>query len=140
MPVLIFAGALAGVAGTLYASVQTYITPEAFNFDLSLLFFVAILVGGRGTVLGPALATVILTILPELSVDLAAWSTLIHAALLLGITLLVPGGIGEGLRMLTEPPLPQIGPSAFGRSRRVTMTALKRRRSRPVRSASVLAG
>lgn len=107
VPVLIFAGALAGVAGTLYASVQTYITPEAFNFDLSLLFFVAILVGGRGTVLGPALATVILTILPELSVDLAAWSTLIHAALLLGITLLVPGGIGEGLRKLTEPPLPQ---------------------------------
>jgi len=39
----------------LFASLQTYITPDAFTFDLSVLFFIAILIGGRGSILGPML-------------------------------------------------------------------------------------
>ena len=31
--VFIFSGALAGVAGGLFASLQSYITPDAFTFD-----------------------------------------------------------------------------------------------------------
>lgn len=94
-PVFLLAGGLAGVAGTLFAAMQTHINPEAFNFDLAVLFFVAILVGGRGSIIGPFVATAVLTVLPELAAPLAAWSTFIHAAVLLGITLLVPGGIAE---------------------------------------------
>src|SRR5215213_5721149 len=63
--VFLFSGALAGVAGGLFATLQSYISPEAFTFDLSVLFFIAILVGGRGSVLGPLIATVVLTWLPE---------------------------------------------------------------------------
>jgi branched-chain amino acid transport system permease protein len=29
----------------LFASLQTYITPDAFTFDLSVMFFIAILIG-----------------------------------------------------------------------------------------------
>ena len=32
----LFAGALAAIAGGLFASLQTYITPDAFTFDLSI--------------------------------------------------------------------------------------------------------
>lgn len=94
-PIFVFAGGVAGVAGALFAAMQTHINPEAFNFDLAVLFFVAILVGGRGSIMGPFIATAVLTVLPELAAPLAAWSTFIHAAVLLGITLLVPGGIAE---------------------------------------------
>ena len=52
--IFLLAGALAAVAGGLFASLQTYITPDAFTFDLSVLFFIAILIGGRGSILGPA--------------------------------------------------------------------------------------
>ena len=55
--IFLFAGALAAIAGGLFASLQTYITPDAFTFDLSVLFFIAILIGGRGSILGPMLAT-----------------------------------------------------------------------------------
>ena len=68
--IFLFAGALAAVAGGLFASLQTYITPDAFTFDLSVLFFIAILIGGRGSILGPMLGTIILTILPEIAAPL----------------------------------------------------------------------
>jgi branched-chain amino acid transport system permease protein len=58
MTVFPFAGALAGIAGGLFSSLQSYITPDAFTFDLSILFFIAILIGGRGSILGPLLGTI----------------------------------------------------------------------------------
>ena len=87
MTVFLFSGAVAGVAGGLFASLQTYITPEAFTFDLSVLFFIAVLIGGRGSILGPLLGTIILTLLPEFAAPLAAWSTFLYAVLLLAMVL-----------------------------------------------------
>jgi branched-chain amino acid transport system permease protein len=107
MTVFLFAGALAGIAGGLFSSLQSYITPDAFTFDLSILFFIAILIGGRGSILGPLLGTVILTVLPELAAPLVAWSTFLYAALLLVIVLVVPGGIADLLDYRNRRPLKQ---------------------------------
>src|ERR1700675_4291057 len=107
MTVFLFSGALAGIAGGLFSSLQSYITPDAFTFDLSVLFFIAILIGGRGSILGPMLGTIILTILPEVAAPLAAWSTFLYAALLLVIVLAVPGGIADLLDYRNRRPLKQ---------------------------------
>ncbi|MBN8892814.1 MAG: branched-chain amino acid ABC transporter ATP-binding protein/permease [Rhodospirillales bacterium] len=103
--VFLFSGALAAIAGGLFATLQSYITPDAFTFDLSVLFFIAILIGGRGSVLGPLLATIILTVLPEFAAPLVAWSTFLYAALLLVIVLAVPGGIAALLDLGRRRPL-----------------------------------
>jgi branched-chain amino acid transport system permease protein len=103
--IFLLAGALAAVAGGLFASLQTYITPDAFTFDLSILFFIAILIGGRGSILGPMLGTIILTILPEIAAPLAAWSTFLYAVLLLVIVLVMPGGIAALLDFRNRRPL-----------------------------------
>nr|WP_314073945.1 branched-chain amino acid ABC transporter ATP-binding protein/permease [uncultured Roseococcus sp.] len=103
--VFILAGALAAMAGGLFAALQTYITPEAFNFELSLLFFIAVLIGGRGSILGPLIGTIILTVLPEIAAPLAAWSTFLYAALLLLIVLAIPGGIASLLDFRNRKPL-----------------------------------
>ena len=105
--VFVFSGALAGLAGGLFASLQSYITPDAFTFDLSVLFFIAILIGGRGSVLGPLIGTIVLTILPEFAAPLVQWSTFLYAVLLLLIVLLVPGGIAEMLDFKNRKPLDQ---------------------------------
>jgi branched-chain amino acid transport system permease protein len=84
---------------------QSYITPDAFTFDLSVLFFIAILIGGRGSILGPLLATILLTVLPEFAAPLVAWSTFLYAALLLVIVLAVPGGIADLLDFKNRKPL-----------------------------------
>jgi branched-chain amino acid transport system permease protein len=105
--VFLFSGAVAGIAGGLFASLQSYITPDAFTFDLSVLFFIAILIGGRGSILGPLLGTIILTVLPEFAAPLVQWSTFLYAALLLAIVLAMPGGINELLDYKNRRPLEQ---------------------------------
>ncbi len=93
--VFLFSGTVAAVAGGLFAALQSYITPDAFTLDLSILFFIAILIGGRGSILGPLLGTILLTVLPEFAAPLVAWSTFLYAVLLLVIVLAIPGGIAE---------------------------------------------
>lgn len=88
-------GGMAGLAGALYAARQTYITPDAFTFDLSVMFFIAVLIGGRGRIVGPMVATAVLTVLPEIAAPLVAWSTFAYGLLLLLVVLLVPGGMAD---------------------------------------------
>ena len=123
-PVFLFSGAIAGIAGGLFATLQSYITPEAFTFDLSVLFFIAILIGGRGSILGPLIATVVLTWLPEFAAPLVVWSTFLYATLLLVIVLAVPGGIAALLDFKNRRPLessrailprPELLPEILGR-------------------------
>jgi branched-chain amino acid transport system permease protein len=125
MTVFVLSGALAGISGGLFASLQSYITPDAFNFDLSVLFFIAILIGGRGSILGPLIGTILLTVLPEIAAPLVAWSTFLYAALLLLIVLLIPGGIADMMDYRNRRPLqkhreivpqPDLLPSLLDRS------------------------
>jgi branched-chain amino acid transport system permease protein len=103
--VFLFSGAVAAISGGLFASLQSYITPDAFTLDLSVLFFIAILIGGRGSILGPVLGTILLTVLPEFAAPLVAWSTFLYAVLLLVIVLAMPGGIAELLDFKNRRPL-----------------------------------
>jgi len=103
--VFLFSGAVAAISGGLFASLQSYITPDAFTIDLSVLFFIAILIGGRGSILGPVLGTILLTVLPEFAAPLVAWSTFLYAVLLLVIVLAMPGGIAELIDFKNRRPL-----------------------------------
>jgi branched-chain amino acid transport system permease protein len=100
--VFTFSGFTAGIAGALFASLQSYITPETFVFELGLFFFVCIIIGGRGGILGPFLGTVVLTALPELVGPLAKLGNLFYGVLLLVVVLLTPEGIGDLVRKAYE--------------------------------------
>jgi branched-chain amino acid transport system permease protein len=95
LTVFVASGVSAGVAGALFATLQSYITPDTFIFELGLFFFVCIIIGGRGHILGPILGTVVLTALPELVSPLARLGTFFYGLLLLAVVLLVPEGIGR---------------------------------------------
>jgi branched-chain amino acid transport system permease protein len=56
----------AGCAGSLYAHMSSYISPDTFSFDQSVIFFTMVLVGGAGTVAGPIVGAILLTFIPEL--------------------------------------------------------------------------
>ena len=104
-----FSGATAGLAGALFAILQSYITPDTFAFDLGLFFFVSIVIGGRGSIVGPLAGTVVLTALPELAAPLAKLGNFFYGLLLLVVVLLLPEGIGQLFAFI-------------GRSRRSTAT------------------
>jgi ABC-type branched-subunit amino acid transport system ATPase component/ABC-type branched-subunit amino acid transport system permease subunit len=105
MVVFLFSGATAAIAGGLFASLQSYITPDAFTTELSVLFFIGVLIGGRGSIIGPLLGTILLTVLPEFAAPLVAWSTFLYAVLLLVIVLAMPGGIAELIDFKNRRPL-----------------------------------
>jgi branched-chain amino acid transport system permease protein len=93
--VFTFSGFTAGLAGAIFASLQTFITPETFQLDDGILFFICIIVGGRNSILGPFIGTVILMTLPDLVSPLAAYGGLVYGAILLAVVLVAPKGIGE---------------------------------------------
>lgn len=100
--VFVFSGFAAGISGALFASLQSYITPDTFVFELSLFFFVCIIIGGRGSILGPFIGTVVLTSLPELAAPLAKLGNLFYGLLLLIVVLVIPEGIGRFLSLMVQ--------------------------------------
>lgn len=98
----VFSGITAGVAGAVFASLQSYITPDTFVFELSLFFFVCIIIGGRGSIIGPFLGTVVLTALPEFVAPLAKLGNFFYGLLLLVVVLVVPEGIGRMFEVISE--------------------------------------
>lgn len=100
LAIFVFSGVTAGVAGGLFAVLQSYITPDTFTLDLGLFFFTAIIVGGRGSIAGPLIGTVILTVLPETVGSLAHLGTFFYGILLLLVVLLIPEGVARALGRL----------------------------------------
>ena len=98
----VFSGITAGVSGAVFASLQSYITPDTFVFELSMFFFVCIIIGGRGSIIGPFLGTVVLSALPELVSPLAKLGNFFYGLLLLVVVLVVPEGIGRMFEIISE--------------------------------------
>ncbi len=93
--VFVFSGFTAGIAGGLYATSQSYITPDAFIVNLGIYFFVAIIIGGRGVIIGPFIGAAVLAAIPELVGPLAKYGTFFYGFILLIVVLVLPGGFGE---------------------------------------------
>jgi branched-chain amino acid transport system permease protein len=61
----VIATAFAGMAGSFYAHYVTYISPEIDEFSIMISILVMVVLGGKGTVLGPVIGAFIFTFLPE---------------------------------------------------------------------------
>lgn len=85
--------ALAGFAGSLYAHYIGFVSPDLFNFSYITIMLIMVILGGKGTLVGPVLGAVIFTFLPELLREASHWRMIIFAAILLGATLFMPQGI-----------------------------------------------
>lgn len=79
--------AIAGVAGVLYSHYLASITAVKFDFNMSILFLVFVVLGGLGNFRGSIISAVVLTILPELLRDLSNYRMLIYAILLIAMML-----------------------------------------------------
>jgi branched-chain amino acid transport system permease protein len=86
-------GLYAGVAGSLYAHLFTYISPDAFTLDLSILFFAMLILGGLGSILGSMIAAVFLTLLPEWLRFLDQYYMVLYGAIIILVIVYMPQGI-----------------------------------------------
>ncbi len=84
---------LTGLAGAMFAPLQMFISPGSFPFFQSILFLLAVVVGGAGTLIGPVIGCLIVVLLPELLSGLAEYRLLFFGGLMLGVLLAAPRGI-----------------------------------------------
>jgi branched-chain amino acid transport system permease protein len=85
--------AYTGVAGVLFAHQSQYLNSDSFPFETSILFLVALLLGGMRTRLGPLVGTVILVVYPTLITALSNYQYLILGIVLVGMLLFMPDGL-----------------------------------------------
>ena len=81
------AAALAGAAGALFGLNYSSLQATKFNFNLSILVLVFVVLGGLGNIWGSLIAAAALTILPEALRQFADFRMLIYAIVLIVVML-----------------------------------------------------
>lgn len=84
----VMSAALAGGAGVLYAMNYSAITPAKFDFNLSIMILVYVVLGGLGNMSGTIIATTVLLLLPEMLRSLQDYRMLIYAVILILIMII----------------------------------------------------
>lgn len=83
---------IAGLAGTVFATQYSAVSPEAFEFIQSVLFFSIVLVGGS-SVPGILLGVFVMFVLPEIFREFATWRYFIFGFAMIASMILRPRGI-----------------------------------------------
>jgi branched-chain amino acid transport system permease protein len=96
--------AIAGIAGSLFAHYVTYLSPENFTSNISILVLAMLIVGGRGNVLGSLLGAGLLLVLPETLRTMPELRLLAYGTLLLVMSTMRPQGILGDLQWGQRPP------------------------------------
>lgn len=91
--VFTFASGLAGLAGSLYVHYLEYAHPEFFDFAVSIDLFLAVMLGGAGTVYGPLFGVFVLELIREVLHEFAAVRLLLFGILLVGLIVFLPQGL-----------------------------------------------
>ncbi len=95
----VISAGFAGLAGCLYSYSEQYISPNTYNFELTVLFLLAVIMGGRKTRSGALLGAAIIVILPKLLDDLELFRIVASSlAVLMSV-----GAVVGVLRKITTP-------------------------------------
>ena len=89
----VIAAATAGLAGSLYSFLNSYISPDIFTFSDFIRFLLMVILGGAGTTSGALIGAFILTYLPEYLQQLQYWQKFAYGALLAIVMFVLPLGI-----------------------------------------------
>jgi branched-chain amino acid transport system permease protein len=103
-----------GVAGVLYVFVNQLISPTTMDFSANGLFVLMVVLGGLGSIWGPALGAVVIVLFQqELSLYVSRWQTFMGLTMI-AVVLFSPGGFWGLIR-------------ALGRRREALIARLQRR-------------
>ena len=99
MLAFVLGAAIAGLAGTLNAHLTFFIGPNEYGFSRAVEILTTAILGGIGSLTGPVLGAVILTLLPEMLRSLAGFRLVFNGLILVLIVLFLPKGIWDPTRM-----------------------------------------
>ena len=101
----VLGAALAGLGGVLYAYHLRHVGPEVFGLFTSFAIVIMGIVGGMGTILGPAIGAFFLTLLGESLREIETYRLLVYSGVMILCVLYLPRGLwslGEALPALAR--------------------------------------
>jgi branched-chain amino acid transport system permease protein len=109
------AATFAGVAGALFAHLQSYISPENFTFLTSVDVIFMVVVGGLGSIPGSIVGAFVVVVGPEWLRFLKDYRLIVYSLVILGVLVFAPRGLyGAGellLERLRRLGAPAVGPA-----------------------------
>jgi ABC-type branched-subunit amino acid transport system ATPase component/ABC-type branched-subunit amino acid transport system permease subunit len=108
----VISAGLAGLAGSLYSYSEQYISPNTYNFELTVLFLLAVIMGGRKTRSGAMLGAAIVVLLPKLLDDITMFRSF---AVLMAVVVAVGAAVAISRRKtsLRQASVPVLGTVAL---------------------------
>ena len=91
--------AIAGLAGALNAHLTFFIGPGEYGFDRAVEILTTAILGGIGSLSGPIVGALILTLLPELLRGFQDFRLVVNGFILVLIVLFLPRGIWDVERL-----------------------------------------
>ncbi|MEO9652110.1 MAG: branched-chain amino acid ABC transporter permease [Roseobacter sp.] len=102
----VIGGAVAGFAGALYVNWGAFVSPTIFALGLSAQIIIWVIIGGRGTLIGPVIGCLLMQwMVTEIGAQQTLDANFILGAILILFVLLVPKGITPTLRDFLVPRL-----------------------------------
>lgn len=98
----VIAALYASAAGSLFAHFVGFISPEVFGTTMVVQSFTMLYLGGIGTISGPLIGAVVVSLLPELMRGLKDYQTIGYLVILLGILIYAPKGVAGLLDRLPQ--------------------------------------
>jgi branched-chain amino acid transport system permease protein len=86
-------GLYAGVAGTLYAHMLSYISPDTFSFNEMMFMLTIVIIGGMGSIYGSVAGAALLIVGRELLNEFESWQQVVYGVMIVLLVLFLPGGL-----------------------------------------------
>ncbi len=90
-----------GIAGSLFAVKQGFISPDSFTFYESVLVLCMVVLGGIGNVIGSVTGALLLIVVPEFLREFSQYRMLVFGAVMIAFMIFRPNGL-LGSRMITQ--------------------------------------
>jgi branched-chain amino acid transport system permease protein len=100
--IFVLSAMLAALAGFLYAHLVSFISPNSFEFLVSIRLVTMVVVGGMASIWGSLLGASLLTLLPEWLHVFSDYEMIVYGLVLMIIMIFLPQGLTRGLLDLYE--------------------------------------
>lgn len=92
----------AALAGWLFVHVVGFVSPEVYGMHMVVLAFTMLYVGGIGTIVGPLIGAIVISLLPEVFRQFKDYQDLAYGAVLILLLIYAPRGIASFAELLTR--------------------------------------
>lgn len=98
--IFVFAATFAGLGGALYAPMAIAFDPSSFTVWSSFEFVIYVVIGGAGTLIGPALGVIFVTALEQAIQDFGKWNQIVFGFLIVVVVVFFRGGLWGAITLL----------------------------------------